>query len=147
VKRHDQSQILRISAYPPPEETRFVKSPQSCGNSALDAFTHLMVAGRRGRGGRSVPGQRPEVAEPVGGGTAARRLPMADQFSPQPCSPFRIAAHRVQQQRPTKAACSAAVATSSAWIAGVGRERLIGRAVQSLLSLLLIRITSGTAAC
>ncbi len=86
-----------------------------------------------------IPGQCPEVAEPVGGGTIAHRVPLADQFSPQLCSPFRIAAYRVQQQRPAKAACSAALAMSSASIASVGQERLIGRAVQLLLSLLLLK--------
>jgi len=47
-----------------------------------------------------IPGQCPEVAEPVGGGTIAHRVQLADQFSSQPCCLFRIAADRVQQQRP-----------------------------------------------
>jgi hypothetical protein len=47
----------------------------------------------------AVPGQCPEIAEPVGGDTPAQSVQLADQFRPQPCCLFHIVANRTQQQR------------------------------------------------
>jgi hypothetical protein len=48
-----------------------------------------------------VSSQRSEVAESSGGGATTHRVQLADQFCPQPCCFFRVAAHGVQQQRLT----------------------------------------------